>query len=127
MKLPILKRSFLKGFLTIFSLSATAFIFQACYGTPNDFLDDACFEGFVSTSDTNEPIPGIQVEIKGLDRVDTTNADGSYVLFAPLDSAYTLVFKDIDSSANGKFLQKEISIRNDYRSCYLNNVILESL
>lgn len=121
------KRIFLKKFLAIFSLSASAFVFQACYGAPTDFIEDTHFEGLVKSSATNNPIPGIRVEIKGLNRQTYTDNEGKYILFAPSDSSYTLVFTDIDSSENGNFLQKEISLQNRKNEQYFSNDIgLES-
>ena len=111
-------RKILRWIFKTISLTSVAFVFQACYGTPDDYYyyEDVEIRGLVKSKTTNQPIEGIQVS------VDTaysfhqvvTNVYGGFSIFVPQNSTYTLRFTDIDFAENGEFLTKDTVVnRND--------------
>ena len=46
------------------SFTSALFVFQACYGTPQDFGLDILLEGQVKSKSTGLPIQGIKVSVE---------------------------------------------------------------
>ena len=44
-------------------LTSIAFVFQACYGTPQDFGNDLLLTGQVNSKKTGLPVKGIKVSV----------------------------------------------------------------
>ena len=61
--------------------------------------------GTVTDSDSNEPLPGVSVLVKGTQKGTTANTDGTYRLSVP-DSDVTLVFSFVG------YLPQEVSVGN---------------
>jgi hypothetical protein len=89
--------------LTGLSLGAVAVTFQACYGP---MTADIPLNGTVKSSDTENPIPGI--EVSGSRDIDLTDSNGNYRLLVA-DQIQTIWFKDIDGPNNGEYQDKEVS------------------
>lgn len=106
----IIKRNLLKRFMSLFSLSAVAFTFQACYGSPIDTEYDVIIAGKVIAADTGEPIPGILVSQDCYYLEDETDTLGNFRIYAPLDSQYLLRFMDVDSTLNGLYSDTELTV-----------------
>jgi putative lipoprotein (rSAM/lipoprotein system) len=107
-------RMLLRKILTGLSLGAVAVTFQACYGTPIAYVT-----GTVKAADTKEPISGIQISSDKSKYKGVTDENGwfgySYDYSFSFGSSNnknkaTLLFKDIDGSENGEFLDKRISV-----------------
>ena len=96
-------RLILRKILTVFSLGAVSFVFHACYGIPMTSIS-----GTVRNSDTDEPIPGIQVSIKDNEyyKKVLTNSNGGFLL--TVHPSVVVLFEDIDGPENGEFEDKEI-------------------
>jgi hypothetical protein len=58
------KRSLFQKIIGLFSLTALVFVFEACYGTPQDFGEDVEISGRVKSAVTGEAIQGVKVELK---------------------------------------------------------------
>jgi len=107
------------------SLTAVAFIFQACYGMPPDrYRDgfDAHLSGKVLSKTDNQPIKGIKVSVVNALNFAITDEDGNFDFYAYVQngscSNLPVLFADIDSTENGYFVDKKILI--DY--CGQNEV-----
>ena len=85
------------------SLTSVLFVFQACYGTPQDMEQDNQFEGVVKSKVTGNVIKGIKVSTNFEGRQAYTNDNGEFSVFLPLADQYRLTFEDIDSTQNGAF------------------------
>ena len=107
-----IKRYLITRILGLFSLSAVAFVFQACYGTLQDFEDDVLIHGQVTALDTGDPIKGIYIELDKYSSVTTTDENGMFQIYAGLDTSYVLLFSDIDSLQNGLFWPRETTVFN---------------
>lgn len=105
-----LKRLTYTKVFALFSLSAVAFTFQACYGMPQDDWVSVDIKGYVNDSQTREPIPGIRVRVDGNGSSAYTDAEGFFVVRAEPDSVYTLNFTDVDGEDNGLYWDKTASL-----------------
>lgn len=107
------------------SFTSALFIFQACYGTPQDMKPDMQLEGKVVSRASGLPVKGIKVILDGLNQVDTTNENGEFSMFTQFANNYKLIFEDVDATQNGAFLSHDtiISGANDY--AYIN-VLLDN-
>jgi len=109
------KRKILRIIFGTLSFSTALFVFQACYGTPEDFGMDVEIKGYVKSKVTNQPIPGIKVSLENQPQYELTDSEGMFKIYTSKDSSYKVMFEDIDSTTNGSFLPKDtvISIIDD--------------
>ena len=132
-KLELKSRQLLRTLFGCISLTAVAFVFQACYGPEPDLYYDIKLTGTVKSKNTQMPIKGIKVavnvDIKGFGNnifsSGMTNEEGKFDFYAtvpgwgyyfdedgiryPPDSV-KVKFLDIDSLENGYFEDKVIFI-----------------
>lgn len=94
------------------SLTSVLFVFQACYGTPQDMEQDNQFEGVVKSKVTGNVIRGIKVSTNFEGRQVYTNENGEFSIFLPLADQYKLTFSDVDSSQNGAFTSFDTVIKD---------------
>ena len=80
-KITKFKRKALKNIFGAFSLSTALFIFQACYGTNQDFEPELSIRGTVRAENTAEPIPGIKVSLDKHRQYDFTDENGQFVIY----------------------------------------------
>ena len=130
-KLELKWRKLLRALFGCVSLTAVAFVFQACYGTREDCSYDVRFIGTVKSKSTNLPIKGIKVVIDNYyyyasRNYGITNENGTFDFYADVpdedcDYGYwrdtslasgsvRVNFLDIDSLENGWFADKTIII-----------------
>lgn len=121
-KRRLLKRRLFRSVFGFFSLSGMLFIFQACYGTPQDFGSDVLVQGHVVSAENNQAIDGIKVSVDGLPQYTTSAQDGSFNMYCPRQASYSFVFTDIDGEANGVYVQKDtlISLSSQESDIYLD-------
>ena len=115
------KRKLLGGL----SLTSALFIFQACYGTPQDFGLDVFIEGQVKSKTTNTPIKGIKVSVADKMQYEFTNAEGKFSLYTETAASYKIKFEDIDSNQNGSFFDRDTLLGNINNNVYLDIVLEE--
>ena len=92
------------GFL---SFSTALFIFQACYGAPQDQSDDVLIKGTILSDTTNQPVQGIKVIVNGDNQFAMSDSTGSFSFYVPSATQYHLQFSDADTTANGHFTDKD--------------------
>ena len=104
-------RKFLRKVFNGVSLTAVAFVFQACYGMPNDMYCDFKLTGTVTSKTTNLPIKGIKVVVdKGLN-YGFTDENGKFNFYASFPDCnaqndVNIHFLDVDGVENGSFADK---------------------
>ena len=124
-KLELKSRHLLRTLFGCISLTAVAFVFQACYGTGPDPYYDIKLTGTVKSKNTQMPIKGIKVAVNvdGLYNFGITDNKGQFGFYAsvpewsymsddgyyPADSV-KINFMDIDGMENGYFEDKIIFI-----------------
>lgn len=91
------------GFL---SFSTALFVFQACYGAPQDESIDVLFHGTIVSDSTNFPVPGIKVNVNS-DQYALTDSTGTFSFYVPAASQYHLILTDTDTMADGHYLNKD--------------------
>ena len=89
-------RLLLRRILTLFSLGAVSFIFQACYGPPMSYIS-----GTVKCSETQNPLEGIQVN-----NYNFTDSDGNFAVHHSQDRKTILEFRDPDEN----YYDKDVTV-----------------
>jgi hypothetical protein len=102
-----MKRDWKRKIIGGLCLTSIAFVFQACYGTPQDFGDDLLIEGQVKSKTSGLPIKGIKVSIA--DKIQYTNTDenGKFSFYIERLQYAKIQFTDIDSTQNTLFSNKD--------------------
>jgi hypothetical protein len=115
-----MKHNWVRKLIGGMSLTTAAFIFQACYGTPQDFGADVFIDGLVKSKKTGEPIKGIKVSVADNPQFQYTNDAGEFSFYTVTADTCVIKFEDIDAIQNGAFINKDTTIRNVYREVHLN-------
>ena len=103
-----MKFNWTKKLLGGLCLSSVAFVFQACYGTPQDFGEDLFVQGKVTDKTTGLPIKGIKVSVVDRMQYLYTNEDGDFSFYTMRADSTVVRFEDVDSIENGSYAAKEI-------------------
>jgi len=132
-KLELKSRKILRKILGGISLTAVAFIFQACYGPDNGRLSDVKLTGSVTSKTTNMPINGIKISVNEGYNYGFTDENGKFDFYAGIpdwnyekDGVYytpgsvKVHFLDIDGIENGNFADTTIVVSRKN----LNEVII---
>ncbi len=98
---------FFRKIIGSLSLTSVAFVFQACYGSPQDFGLDVHLNGTVTSEKTGLPIKGIKVSVNEGYQYVETNEEGKYSFYVPLSDSLKVSFEDVDSLINGLYLPKD--------------------
>ena len=113
------KNKLLRFLLKSFSLTAVLFVFQACYGTPQDFEQDLQIEGTITDKVTGNPIQGIKVQIGGTIQYTLTDESGRFYMYRYNNhSNFQLQCSDVDSLENGNYYAYDTSVV--YTAPYMN-------
>lgn len=100
-------------------LSSVAFVFQACYGTPQDFGMDMLVSGKVNSKNTGLPIKGIKVSVENTPQYTHTDEAGNFSFYTERLDGAKIQFEDIDSTENGHFLKKDTLLVKSDQEIYL--------
>ncbi len=106
------------------SFTSAMFIFQACYGTPQDLGPDLLIEGQVKSKSTGMPVKGIKVSVADVMQYQFTDENGEFSFYTELSDQVTIQFKDVDSTLNGSFASKDTLLTSLGDKIYLN-ILLE--
>lgn len=101
------------------SFTSAMFIFQACYGTPQDFGNDILLKGQVTSLQTGEPLEGIKVEVEHSGQYEVTNENGEFSLYTYADSHFKMQFSEVDT-VNVNYTVKDTLIAEGDASNFLN-------
>ena len=113
------------------SLTAVAFIFQACYGPGPDCFHDVKFTGTVTSKTTNLPIQGIKVTVNDQSHImGITDENGKFDFYAfiqncPGEYSAIVSFLDIDGVENGCFADMNITFNPAHKDEVIINVEME--
>lgn len=104
MKKPLLlvRRKFLKRVFSFFGITSALFIFQACYGAPQDLDAPNEISGTVFNDGTNQRVAGIRVINTTEQDTCITDSSGSFSISC-VDPNSVLRFEDADGTQNGLF------------------------
>lgn len=103
-----MKRNLFRKIIGGLSLTSALFVFQACYGTPQDFGLDFRLEGCVKSKVSGLPLAGIRVSLgDGEYSCACTENDGTFLMYVDKLDTMKLSFQDVDSIYNGQYLDKD--------------------
>lgn len=105
-----MKRSLFRKVIGGLSFTTALFVFQACYGTPQDFGDDLYISGEVRSKTTGDLIQGIKVSVANGTQSEITDFSGRYTLYTARVDNLKVSFEDIDAGTNGLFAKKDTVI-----------------
>jgi hypothetical protein len=120
-----MKINWFKKLLGGLSFTTALFIFQACYGTPQDMGADVYIHGLVKSKKTGQPIKGIKVSVADNPQYQYTSDDGSFSFYTETAESCKIIFEDIDSNQNGAFNNKDTTLINLTDQVYLNILLVE--
>ncbi len=104
------KKKAIRSFLGLFSLSTMLFVFQACYGTPQDFGSDVLIEGVVRSESDNQTVQGIRIGFMDMPQYTVTDKDGYFSLYCPEKEMYAFILQDEDKSRHGSYSEADTTI-----------------
>ena len=107
MKNEEMKKNWIRKIVGGLSLTSAMFVFQACYGTPQDFGLDLLIEGQVKAKTSGLPIKGIKVSVADNMQYQITDEEGKFSFYTEMLEGLTLQFQDIDSIQNGLYYDKD--------------------
>lgn len=102
-----MKRNWVRKIVGGLSFTSALFVFQACYGTPQDFGYDLFIQGQVKSASTGLPVPGIKVSIDEGYQYQYTDETGNFSFYSGESDSLVLRFEDVDSVQQGNFLSKD--------------------
>jgi len=120
-----MKRNVIRKIVGGLSLTSAMFVFQACYGTPQDFGLDLLIEGQVKSKTSGLPIKGIKVSVADNMQYEMTDEEGKFSFYTEMLEGLTLQFQDIDSTQNGSYINKDTVLTDLNENIYLDIVLEE--
>jgi len=118
-----MKRNWIRKLIGGLSFTTAMFVFQACYGTSQDFGLDIFIEGQVKSKITGIPIKGIKVSVADNMQYEFTNEEGKFSFYTETGNSYQIKFEDIDSGQNGTFANKDTILSISDKKVFLNIVL----
>lgn len=115
-----MKQNWRRGIIGGLSFSSALFIFQACYGMPQDFEHDLLVSGQVSSKTSGLPIKGVKVSVEDSILYGITDEAGSFSFYTKWMDSLIIQFADIDSTKNGFFADKDTLVSNIKESVTLD-------
>lgn len=120
-----MNKKFIRKIIGALSFTSVMFVFQACYGTPQDFGLDVCLEGTVKSAKTGLPIKGIRVSVDEEYQYTETDDNGFYSFYVPLSDSLVVSFQDVDSLKNESYLPKDTIVTANEEEMVLNISLTE--
>lgn len=116
-----MKINWVKYLIGGFSFTTALFIFQACYGTMQDFGMDVHVSGKVVSKQNGLPLSGIKVSAPHTLQYQITNSEGLFDMYIHRSESMQLQFLDIDSTLNGAYQTRDtvIELQNDSISLFI--------
>ena len=115
-----MKRKRVRNLLGGLSFTAALFVFQACYGMPQDMQDDVFIEGKIVSSKTNLPLNGIKVATELSAQYGITDSFGEFAFYASWADSLKLSIMDTDHRSDGSYLSKDTVLINPGQEVFLN-------
>jgi hypothetical protein len=120
-----MKSSIIRKLLGGLSFTTALFVFEACYGPPQDFGADVFVEGLVKSKKTGQPIKGIKVSVTNNPQYQFTSEDGSFSFYTEYADSCNIRFEDTDADQNGAYTNKDTTLINLTNHIYLNILLVE--
>jgi hypothetical protein len=115
-----MKKNWVRNIIRGLSLTSVLFVFQACYGTPQDLGLDMLIEGQVTSKTSGTPIKGIRVTIADNMQYVITGEDGQFSFYTAMLKDLTLQFQDADINQDGCYITKDTVLTDVSDQIYLD-------
>lgn len=111
----------MKKILGGLSFTTALFIFQACYGTPQDFGFDVHLEGVIKSKASLAPIKGIRITCPAQSSSFEFSDDaGRFSYWIQKSDKIEIIFEDVDAANNGNYMSKDTILTNVGDKVFLN-------
>jgi len=114
-----MKRSWLRKIIGGLSFTTALFVFQACYGSVQDFGVDCHVAGKVRSKTTGSLLKGIKVSVADDIQYELTDESGRFTLYTAKLDKIKITFEDIDGPDNGLYSKKDTIVNGTGDSVYL--------
>jgi hypothetical protein len=114
-----MKKKWIRGIIGGLSFASALFIFQACYGTPQDLGLDILVSGQVKSKSSGLPVKGIKVSITNTMQYELSDENGQFSMYTEIHDNLRMKFEDIDSTDNGYYASKDTVLNNVTEEVYL--------
>jgi len=121
-----MNRKLIRNIVGGLSFTSALFIFQACYGIPQDMLDDIFIEGRVISKSTHQPVEGIRVKSDKFEHYGITDSMGEFSFYTPWIDSLKLFIDDTDPGSDGSYASKDTTLLDPEHHLFLN-IVLEEL
>ena len=115
-----MKRNWARGLIGGLSFTSALFIFQACYGMPQDMMDDILIEGKVTSKTSGLPVEGIRVSMGEWENHVITKSDGAFSFYTLRTHRLRILCEDTDPYAHGNFACKDTLLYDPGNEVYVN-------
>jgi len=115
-----MKRNWTRKLIGGLSFASAMFVFQACYGTPQDFGLDILIEGQVKSKATGLPVKGIKVSVEENMQYAFTDNEGKFSFYTEPVNSLKIKFEDVDFAQYGTFVNKDTIPSITDKRVYLN-------
>lgn len=120
-----MKPNWFRNMIAGLSFTSALFIFQSCYGTPQDFLPDVKIEGKVISKTSGNPIEGVKVSVARSSQYEHTDAGGRFSFYTEASDLLTIRFEDIDNEENGLFADRDTVLQDVWEPVYMDIEMVE--
>jgi putative lipoprotein (rSAM/lipoprotein system) len=110
----------MRGIIGGLSFTSALFIFQACYGTPQDLGSDLMVHGKVTSSVSGAPIEGIKVSVASNSQYAHTDEEGLFSFYTVAADNLNIRFEDIDAEENGSYADRDTMLTEAWEEVYLD-------
>lgn len=121
-----MKKKWIRKLIGGLSFTSALFIFQACYGTPQDFGLDLLVEGQVKSKTSGLPIKGIKVSVADNMQYEMTDENGRFSFYTAMLDGLKIQFEDIDLEQNGLYIDKDTVLNNESDRVFLDILLEEN-
>lgn len=121
-----MKRNHIRILIGGLSFTTALFVFQACYGMPQDWQDDPFIHGKIVSSTTNLPLNGIKVESDLYEHYGITNSLGEFSFYTPCIESLKLTIEETDPESDGSYMSKDTVLINPGQEVFLNITLEEN-
>jgi len=122
-----MKKNWIRKAISGLSFTSALFIFQACYGSPQDFGLDMLIEGQVKSKTSGLPIKGVKVSVDRTGQYVLTDSDGNFSFYTENLENIKVKFEDIDDTENGLFENMDTIVDNSDKKVFLEVELNEIL
>jgi hypothetical protein len=120
-----MKRKQLRTIIGGLSFTTALFVFQACYGMPQDWQDDVFINGRVVSKSTHLPIEGIKVKSDLFEHYGITDSLGEFSFYTPWIDSLKLFIDDTDPESGGSYASKDTTLIDPGHDVFLNIALEE--